>query len=96
VEDAWLNTELSEELRLEGQLRDVIRAIQDFRKRKGLSVADRPTLQVSAEKKGVAFLRQFKSEIISQTGLADLELKEKDVAEGEKGLPFKAQFQLQK
>jgi hypothetical protein len=56
-------------------------------------VSDRPTLTVVTEGKGATFFEQFKSEIISQTGLAGLEVKEGDV-EGEKGLPFKAQFKF--
>lgn len=92
ADDAWLDTELSEDLRLEGQLRDVVRAVQDFRKREGLSVNDRPTLKVTADHKGVAFMERFQNEIISQTGLAGLEIEESGVTESEKGLPFMATF----
>ncbi|MGH7141591.1 MAG: class I tRNA ligase family protein [Minisyncoccia bacterium] len=93
ADDAWLDTKISEELRLEGTLRDTVRAVQDARKREGLSVSDRPTLTVAADEKGAAFFQQFKKEIIALTGLGDLVVEQKPFdGEGEKGLEFKAKF----
>jgi len=93
-DEAWLDTNISEDLRLEGLLRDVLRAVQDARKKAGLAVGDRPTLTVATDAEGKKFFEQFKTEIISQTGVADLRIEEKEISESEKNLPLKAQFSL--
>lgn len=46
-----LNTELTEDLRLEGYVRDLVRGIQNLRKESGFDVVDRITLDVWAENK---------------------------------------------
>ncbi|MDE2213131.1 MAG: class I tRNA ligase family protein [Patescibacteria group bacterium] len=75
-EEVWLDTEITPELREEGVLRDVVRAIQDARKTHGLSVIDRPSLSVVTDVQGIAFLTKFKAQIIAATGLASLASKE--------------------
>ncbi len=89
----WLDSDISDDLRLEGMLRDVLRAVQDARKRSGLSVTDRPVLRVAADLEGKAFFERFRTDIIRQTGLADLAIEEEvALLEGETGVPFGASF----
>jgi hypothetical protein len=62
-----LDDELDEELVFEGMVRDVIRAIQDARK-KHLHISDRIELHLfSDEEKVIDACRRYKSEIVSET-----------------------------
>jgi isoleucyl-tRNA synthetase len=72
VGDVALDTEITAELREEGMMREFIRAVQDLRKEKGLTVADRPTLVVSTDKAGQTFLTKFKTEILKANQLKEL------------------------
>jgi isoleucyl-tRNA synthetase len=44
-----VDTVITDELRLEGDVRDLVRAIQDARKEAGYNVADRITLSLKAK-----------------------------------------------
>ncbi|MEN9614081.1 MAG: hypothetical protein RLZZ347_388 [Candidatus Parcubacteria bacterium] len=72
VNEVELDTEISAELKEEGMMREFIRAVQDLRKEKGLTVADRPNLVVSTDKAGQTFLTKFKTEIIKVNQLKEL------------------------
>ena len=75
-DEMWLDTELTNELREEGLVRDLVRQIQGWRKEQNMQMSDRPayTLVGSDEEKRVA--KKYKTEIISQTGLSQLLLEE--------------------
>ncbi len=72
TESVWLDTNLTQELKEEGMVRDLLRRIQDWRKEQKLQMNDRPsyTLEVTPEEKAVA--EKNKSKLIEQTGLATL------------------------
>lgn len=65
-----LDTALSPELVEEGNVRELIRAIQDARKKAGLTPADRPSLTVSGD--GTDFVFAHKDELIKAASLADI------------------------
>ncbi|MEK9131384.1 MAG: class I tRNA ligase family protein [Patescibacteria group bacterium] len=67
---------ITPELKEEGMLREFIRAVQDARKEKGLTVADRPTLTVSTDEDGEMFLSRFKTEIVKANQLKELSFGE--------------------
>jgi isoleucyl-tRNA synthetase len=67
--DVWLDTEITEELREEGIVRDIIRAIQDSRKKENLSPSDRVSLKISTDKKIKSIFEKFEQEILTQTGI---------------------------
>ncbi|MBY0472841.1 class I tRNA ligase family protein [Patescibacteria group bacterium] len=71
-----LDTNLTQELKEEGLVRDLARRIQEWRKEQKLSISDRPSyvLEVTAEEKAVA--EKYRSTLVAQTGLQDLQLKE--------------------
>jgi len=71
-DEMWLDVELTNELREEGMVRDLVRQIQGWRKEQNMQMSDRPayTLQGNEEEKRVA--KKYKKEIMLQTGLSDL------------------------
>ncbi len=65
-----LDSKLTEELRAEGLARDIIRHVQNLRKKSGLEVDDRITLSITSEDKAVQLaLKQF-GQMIAQETLA--------------------------
>ena len=78
LEEAYLATELTPELKEEGLVRDLVRRIQEWRKEQGLSVADRPayTLAVAGDEKSAA--QNNKEKIMAATGLSELTIISND------------------
>ena len=68
IEEVALDTNITPELKAEGDARDFIRSIQELRKQSGLEASDRITLTVQASQDGEALLEQFKSEIVKTVG----------------------------
>ena len=64
---AALDTEISEELRVEGIARELVRAVQDARKSAGLEVSDRIDLAVTGSARVEAALREHRGHIMSET-----------------------------
>ncbi len=73
-EEVVLDTELTPELKEEGQLREWVRAIQGWRKEQNFSVADRPGLLVVGP--DAQFIRAHREVLMQATGLLSLEVKE--------------------
>ncbi|OGG85632.1 hypothetical protein A2392_02600 [Candidatus Kaiserbacteria bacterium RIFOXYB1_FULL_46_14] len=67
-ERAILDTEITPELKMEGDARDFIRAVQEMRKTQGLEPSDRIALVVKTSEGGETILRTFESEIKRVTG----------------------------
>ncbi len=61
----WLDKELTEELREEGFVRELIRAVQSARKKAGLMVDDRIRLSVSCEVPA-AWVEMLKTEVLAE------------------------------
>ncbi len=76
AEEVLLDTILTPELKREGWLRDMIRTVQDLRKKEGLTITDRPELSVATNEEGKAFLEAVRENVIAETGLAALILEE--------------------
>lgn len=77
-----LDTLLTKELIQEGQVRDLIRGIQNLRKEKGLDVTDRIRLFVSGSNSMKEGFESFKDFISSETLASDICWVEEDKAEG--------------
>lgn len=77
-----LDTLLTKELIQEGQVRDLIRGIQNLRKEKGLDVTDRIRLFVSGSKSMEEGFESFKEFISSETLASDICWVEEDKADG--------------
>lgn len=74
-EEVILDIALTSELKEEGIVRELIRAIQDLRKEKGLTIQDRAILTVDTDKVLVDIIEKNKSTLSSATGLKDIVLK---------------------
>jgi isoleucyl-tRNA synthetase len=70
--DVALDTTITPVLKEEGDLRELLRKIQDLRKEKGLKVGDRASLIVPAELKSIT--DKYGSEIKKATGLVSIEI----------------------
>jgi isoleucyl-tRNA synthetase len=70
-----LDTKLTPELKEEGELRDLIRAIQDRRKERGLTIQDRPTLKIFAEDKETqSFIQKNRQHLLKTVLLKDIQI----------------------
>jgi isoleucyl-tRNA synthetase len=88
-EGVELNTTITQELKEEGMYRDVLRAMQEFRKDAGLSVGDRPAVQLATNAHGKTFISRVTSSLIKDAGLAELLLADStDTDVPHKDLPF--------
>lgn len=73
TERAVLDTTITPELKMEGDARDFIRAIQEMRKEKGLEPSDRISLSVQTSLEGEEILRTFETEIKRVVGADAIE-----------------------
>jgi isoleucyl-tRNA synthetase len=70
-----LDTYITPELEEEGELRDLIRAIQDRRKERGLTIQDRPTLKIFAEDKETqALIQKWRQQLLKAVLLEDIQI----------------------
>jgi len=76
-----IDTYITEELRTEGQYRELVRAIQDMRKKSGLSPSDQITLEVSVGVRGEELINTFKTELLKAVGSKDIKIKENEGTE---------------
>lgn len=72
-DEVWLDTEIDEGLRLEGDAREFIRNLQEFRKSQGLKPNDLISLLIEAPEEGREMIRRFEKEIKKVAGLKCLE-----------------------
>ncbi len=73
LEEAVLDTELTDELKEEGMVRDLVRRIQEWRKEQGLTVADRPVYELKvANDDEMRAAQNNKEKITAATNLSEL------------------------
>ncbi len=68
-----LDITITPALKEEGTVRELIRAIQDLRKEKGLTLKDRATLKIETNDEGKAFVEKYRNEISAATSLRGIE-----------------------
>lgn len=73
--DVTLDTNISPELKEEGFVRELIRAVQDLRKESGLTIKDRVVLVVEADNNVVEIINKNKTTVSSTTLLKDIVFK---------------------
>ena len=70
--DVWLNTELTEELKAEGLARDIMRGIQDARKKENLNPSDKVSLTIYASEQIKKIFEDYTDMIKSPTGVTEI------------------------
>jgi len=70
-----LDTVITEELKQEGNYRELVRAIQDIRKKNGLNPNDTMTLEISTSKEGEEFVVKFKELLMKNVGAKEVIFK---------------------
>ncbi len=73
-----LDTEITPELKEEGNMREIMRAVQELRKEAGLNVSDRVSLKIQTNDEGRAVVEKFKILISKTAGLSDILFEEND------------------
>jgi len=73
-----LDLEITEELKKEGQYRELLRAIQDIRKNNKLNPNDVITLIIQAGTKEQELINQFKNELMRIVSAREIKIKEND------------------
>ncbi len=92
-EEVRLNTEITEELRQEGQYRELVRALQDMRKKKGLNPLDMIILQIEAGLAEQEIINKFREELMKTVGVKEIKFIETEGEEVKIGeLVFKINF----
>ena len=94
-EEVVLDVTITPELKEEGTVRELIRAIQELRKEKGLTIRDRAILTVEADKVVTDLIEKNKSTISSATLLKDIKfgnIESEAIAIGE----FKVKLGIEK
>ena len=82
-EEVVLDTELTDELRQEGAVRDIVRAVQDMRKKAGLMPEDRVTLTVETNEEGKQLIGRATDELTRVAGVETISF-----AVPREGIPF--------
>ena len=77
-----LDTEINEELKQEGNYRELVRAIQDMRKKMSLTPSDVVTLSVETSEEGEKLIQKFESEIKKIVLAEKIEFKNNDGTDG--------------
>lgn len=80
TERVELDTKITPELKMEGDARDFIRAVQELRKQKGLAPQDRISLKIQTSDGGEAVMKAFETEIKRVVGADSIDFTN---AEGE-------------
>ncbi len=74
--DIELNMEITPELKAEGKLRELIRAVQDFRKKSGLKSEQKIILEIKTDIIGKSFVGKFEKELKKSVNARKIEFKE--------------------
>lgn len=67
-----LDTEITDTLRAEGDIRELIRAVQDLRKRAGLNPSDRITLGIETDERGRTLIEEFRTSVMETAGVGEI------------------------
>jgi isoleucyl-tRNA synthetase len=75
-EEVLLDTEITPELKEEGDVREILRALQDLRKEAGLSPSDIVTLLVGSDESNASLISKYEDAIKKAVGLGNIKYAE--------------------
>jgi isoleucyl-tRNA synthetase len=76
-----INTDITPELKQEGNHNELVRAIQDMRKKMGLMPSDTISLTVRTDKAGEDLINKFKKELLKVVGAREVKFTENNGTE---------------
>ena len=76
-----LDTHITLDLRLEGQYRELVRAIQDMRKKEGLNPMDIISLRIETSVEGQELINKFKIDLLKTVGAKEVIINENEGVE---------------
>ena len=75
------DTNITPELKQEGNYRELVRALQDERKKEGLMPSDVITLSISTDEKGQELIQEFRADLLKTVGVGELKTENNDGVE---------------
>lgn len=81
VQEVELDTEITQELKQEGDYRELVRGVQDIRKQMGLVPSDVVTMTIEADSTGQELVTRFKDDFIKTVGASSVEFTANDGTE---------------
>jgi isoleucyl-tRNA synthetase len=76
--EVWLDIRINEELKAEGEYRELVRALQDLRKKTGLTPSDVISLIFETSKKGEELVEKFSTDMKKTVLVSKIEFAEND------------------
>ena len=76
--DFELDTNITPELKEEGMLREIIRAMQEFRQEKGLVPKDKVSMKIGADKETVALIKRNEAKLLEDANASEFGFEEKE------------------
>jgi len=73
-----LDVEITSELKQEGDYRELVRGLQDMRKKMGLTPSDAISLVIDTDSVGKELIQKFETELVKTVLVSKLELKQND------------------
>lgn len=72
------DTNITPELKEEGILREVLRAMQEYRQEKGFVPKDKVPMRIAADKETIAIVERNKEKLLSEVNASEISCKEKE------------------
>ncbi|MFA7315374.1 MAG: DUF5915 domain-containing protein, partial [Candidatus Paceibacterota bacterium] len=80
-QEVLLDIHITAELRREGQYRELVRAIQDMRKKAGLNPSDTIVLSIETDTEGQGIVNTFKDDLLKTVGASELQFTQNEGTE---------------
>ncbi|MCC6323341.1 class I tRNA ligase family protein [Candidatus Nomurabacteria bacterium] len=79
--EVQLDTNITEDLKREGDYRELLRAVQDMRKKEGLMPSDIVTLTIATDTKGEELIKEYEADFKKTVGAKEIKIEQNDGVE---------------